>query len=279
MKQKSLNIVAIIIGVSALIFIFLGLILYFNNVNSTLSTNSKVLADFATFNSYFLSIASTLLLGGISFFGYIATSRYNKAADEYNKLLIKPVLYANNITKTNRSSALEYTYPVWVLGNASKHPAINMLVRHTITKPNEHGPLQIGSTRWVSCSSLAGDQSIELFWIYYAYNIEICYTDATEENYYLSTIANLRVKTESISKEFYDIRIGEADKNRDNNIINLMEKCSCDKLPSHNIEMYVGYIKSLQLLLTEYEPDLSSKSKIFPQIFPQTTAPPPSLKE
>ncbi|MEN6619451.1 MAG: hypothetical protein ABFC28_08155 [Rikenellaceae bacterium] len=252
------------------IIVITGFLLYFWNYHSNFSNSSSDWANFAIFNGYFLNIINMIILGYLYFLVY-------KTTNEYNKLLIKPILYANNIFKNDKITEPELGHYIWVLGNASKHPAVNIIIRHTITKNIGEKTIDIGTTRWISCSSLAGDQSMELFWIYYAYSIEICYTDATEENYYLSTIANLRVTTKTITKEFYEKSIKEADENQNNNIINLMEKYRRDQFSGHHFGLYITYLKYLNLLSTDYIPDLVNReSRLSYPPDPETTSPAPN---
>ena len=158
-----------------------------------------------------VSALNTLILGFIAWRAFETTRRYNHS-------LIRPNIFANNLIKKDLYNPDSYNY-IWTLGNTSKHPAINMLIRHTINKEENGKTRIIGATKWVSCSTLAGEQSIELFWINHAYSIEICYTDISGDKYYLSTVGALMVKTRKLKKKNYDHYVQEAIDNRSNNIV------------------------------------------------------------
>ena len=63
-----------------------GLILYFTHFSRAFSNNANDWADFATFNSYFLSIVTLIILGYISVLSFRTTHAFNK-------LQIKPILF------------------------------------------------------------------------------------------------------------------------------------------------------------------------------------------
>lgn len=211
-----------------LIIIIVGLILYFINYNSDFSANSNDWANFAIFNGYFINVISMLIIGYISFLTFQTTQ-------SFHKLQIQPLLYLT--VDTPQRIANSIFKDSWYVLNAAKYPAINLLVRYC-RDSNKY-------TKWVSCTSLAENQKIELFWIQYANKIEICFTDITKEKFYLFEFQDYNGKTKEIKKDEYQQNLNEAFDNRDNNITNLRDK----------FEKYVYSSGNRESLITKYIDD------------------------
>ena len=195
-----------LIIISGLI-ILIGLLIYFSKHNLSLSNISEDWANFAIYNGYFLSIVNVLILGYISFITYQTTYRFNKLQNQ-------PLIYLNvDIPEMVKN---EYIKDSWYVSNGAKSSAVNLLVRYWINSTN--------CTKWVSCTSLAEKQRLELFWIKFAYRIDICFTDITEDNFYILEFKDMHGITTEIKKEKYYFNLEEAKNNRKNNIINLLDK-------------------------------------------------------
>ena len=186
-----------------------GLFLYFKYFNSRYSTESDDWANFATFNNYFVNIASLLILGYLSYLTFVAT-------EHYNKMQLKPILFL--VTDTPRQIKNAPFKDTWVVVNGAKNPAINLLVRYTEGRESKI------FSRWVSCGSLAENGRLELFWIHWADKIEICFTDLTQEKYYRYEFQDFNGKTEQIKQPDYLPYFIDAIDNRNNNITHLRDK-------------------------------------------------------
>jgi hypothetical protein len=181
--------------------------LYFTHFNTSFSKVSNDWANFATFNSYFVSVISVIILGYISVITY-------KTTDNFNRLQIKPLLFLA-LDKPEKVQN-EFIIDSWYVENGAKSPAMNLLVRYSTDKDT--------FTKWVSCTSLAEKQRLELFWVRYAHKIEISFSDITEKNYYLLEFQDIHGKTRQIKKEEYLDYLDKAKKNSNNNIINIHDK-------------------------------------------------------
>jgi hypothetical protein len=168
---------------------------------------SEEWANFASFNGYFVNVLSLLIIGYISFITY-------KATNNFNKLQISPLLYLT----IDSPSQVKNLKDCWYVINGANYPAINLLVRYTFDrKINEY-------SKWVSCTSLSGNDKKELFWIHWADKIEICYSDLTQERFYLLEYVDHNAKNKPISEKEYVSNFNDAIANRENNIIALRDK-------------------------------------------------------
>lgn len=198
----------IIVIITSLIIICVGFLLYFTEFSGSYSSDSSKWSDFASFNGYFLDIITFLILGFISFITYNATNHFNK-------LQTRPLLYLTIDSPVIVNSGLKVS---WYVINGASYPAINLLVRYTFKRDSEE------YTKWVSCTSLSGNDKKELFWIHWADKIEICYSDLTDERFYLLEYLDHNAKTTSISKKKYYSNLNKAIANKENNIISLRDK-------------------------------------------------------
>lgn len=182
-----------------------------------------------------IDLASLIFLGGIAIITYCTSKRYNG-------LLIKPSLYliqnSPNIIKLDKLKNSKYPQFVWYLGNGSMHPAVNVLLRH---KSKDF------CTKWVSCSSVAGDNLLELFWVYYAETIEISYTDISGKKFFISSFNNLKISTTRVSKNTYKKYSVEADSNHENNLVCLLEEFKLIEKRDLNIS-YLEFLESIGLI-------------------------------
>lgn len=211
-----LIIISALIIVGGFLLYFLGsILLYLADYNSNISDISSDLANFATFNSYFIGLISVIILGYISFITYRTTNKFNR-------LQLRPLLFIT-LDKPEKIQN-EFINESWYVENGAKSPALNLIVRFS----KDAGKY----TKWVSCTSLAEKQRLELFWIRPALKIEICYSDIMEENYYLFEFQDLHGKTKELGKSEYLQYSNEAKKNGDNNLTKIYEK-------------YLQYIKSV----------------------------------
>lgn len=182
-----------------------------------------------------IDFASLIVLGGIAILTYITSKRYNK-------LLIKPSLYliqnSPSLIRLDKLKNVKYPQFVWYLGNGSMHPAVNVLLRH---KSKDF------CTKWVSCSSVAGDNLLELFWVYNAEIIEISYTDISGKKYFISSFNNLKISTSRLSENTYKQYSIEADSNQENNLVCLLEKFKLIEKHDLNIS-YIEFMESFSLV-------------------------------
>lgn len=185
-----------------------GLILYFSHFKGAYSNDAGDWADFATFNGYFLSIINLMILGYISYITFQTTHTFNR-------LQIRPLLFITldkpeQITGTFKDS--------WYVNNGAKNAALNLIVRYTTNKNTEP------YTKWVSCTSLAENKRLELFWVHWADKIDICFTDLTNERFYLFEFMDYNGRTREISQDHYLAFTQQASENRDNNMTHLRDK-------------------------------------------------------
>lgn len=198
----------ILIIILSVVIISLGLILYFFHFHGNPSNEAGDWADFATFNGYFLSIINLVILGYISYITFQTTQAFNR-------LQIRPLLF---ITLDKPEQIIGKFKDSWYVNNGAKNAALNLIVRYT-TKRNEK-PF----TKWVSCTSLAENQRLELFWVHWADTIEISFTDLTNERFYLFEFTDYNGRTRDISEEQYLAFAQQASENRDNNMTHMRDK-------------------------------------------------------
>lgn len=185
-----------------------GLILYFTHFSRTFSNNASDWADFAAFNSYFLSIVTLIILGYISLLTFRTTHAFNR-------LQIKPLIF---ITLEKPEQITGQFKDSWYVNNGAKNAALNLIVRYTTNRKSE--PF----TKWVSCTSLAENRKLELFWIHWADKIEICFSDLTDDRFYLFEFMDYYGHTREISRENFYTYLKEAADNRTNNMTHLRDK-------------------------------------------------------
>lgn len=200
------NLIWIIIFSIAIISV--GLILYFTHFNHTYSDDAGDWADFAAFNGYFLSIINLIILGYISYVTF-------KTTHTFNRLQIRPLLFITldkpqEITGTFKDS--------WYVTNGAKNAALNLIVRYTTNRTTD------AFTKWVSCTSLAENQRLELFWVHWADKIEICFTDLTNERFYSFEFMDYNGQIKEITRQEYSAFLQQAADNRDNNMTHLRDK-------------------------------------------------------
>ncbi|HCV14978.1 MAG TPA: hypothetical protein DF637_01405 [Rikenellaceae bacterium] len=172
--------------ISIIVFLFcisvvgLGLFLYFT---TDISCNDS----FYSFNNYFLSIATTIVLGYIAYLGYYSINKFNQ-------LQIKPVLFGY-ISKTSFWDNKEQF--TWHIKNASHYPAMNIYVTYSI-----HGKF---FSKPVSCGCVNGNDNIELFFVPGIKVLKLYFSDLQTEKYYIVTIENNISNQKSILKKEYDL--------------------------------------------------------------------------
>jgi hypothetical protein len=218
----------------SIVILLLGYILYFTNFNTNFSKNSDEWANFATFNSYFTSLISIMILGYISIITY-------KTTDKFNKLQLKPLLF---LALDKPDKVQEHLIDSWYVENGSKSPAMNLLVRHMTSEATY--------TKWISCISLSEKQRLELFWVRFANKIEICFSDITEEYYYLLDFQDMYGKINLISKAEYLKFLEESKNNRGNNIINLHDK----------FQQFISSLKQGKVTAKNYLDDFIKPNKL-----------------
>jgi len=206
-QNSSMKVFGLILIISLLILSG-GFFLYFSHFNGQYSSKVDDWANFATFNGYFVNVLTLLILGYISFITYKATNNFNKL--QIRPLLYLTVDYPQQIKNTFKDS--------WYVVNGANYPAINLLVRFTQDRQSQT------FSKWVSCTSLSGTDKKELFWVHFADVIEICYSDLTEEKFYLLEYKDYNGKIKPISKTEYAANLSEAITNRANNITHLRDK-------------------------------------------------------
>ncbi|MFN6377718.1 MAG: hypothetical protein ACK4WD_00480 [Flavobacteriales bacterium] len=192
----------------SIVVIIVGLILYFSHFSGKYSDKSDDLSNFATFNGYFLSIINLIILGYISYITFQTTHTYNR-------LQIRPLLF---ITLDKPEQIIGTFKDSWYVINGAKNAALNLIVRYTTDRNSE------AFTKWVSCTSLAESQRLELFWVHWADKIEICFTDLTNERFYSFEFMDYSGKTKEISKQEFSEFMRLAAENRDNNLTHLRDK-------------------------------------------------------
>lgn len=199
----------IAVAVTSILVLGIGFFLYFKYFNSNYSANSDDWANFATFNGYFVNIVSLLILGYLSYLTFVAT-------EHYNKMQLRPILFlVTDIPWQIENPPFKDT---WVVINGAKNPALNILVRYTESRESNV------FSRWVSCGSLAENGKLELFWVHWADKIEICFTDLSQEKYYLYEFLDFNGKTKQINRDDYLRIFQDATDNRNNNITHLRDK-------------------------------------------------------
>lgn len=200
-----------LISVAAISILVLGIgfFLYFRYFNSSYSTNSNDWANFATFNGYFVNIVSLIILGYLSYLTFVAT-------EHYNKMQMRPIVFL--VTDTPRQIENPPFKDTWFVVNGAKNPALNILVRYAESRDSKE------FSRWVACGSLAENSKLELFWVHYADKIEICFTDLSQEKYYLYEFLDFNGITNQINKKDYLRNFQDATDNRNNNITHLRDK-------------------------------------------------------
>ena len=188
--------------------IAVGLILYKSHFNGAYSENSDDWANFATFNGYFLSIINLMILGYISYITFQTTHAFNR-------LQIRPLLF---ITLNKPEQITGAFKDSWYVNNGAKNVALNLIVRYATDRKTG------AYTKWVSCTSLAENQRLELFWVHWSDTIQICFNDLTNEHVYLFEFMDYSGQTREISREQYLTYTKQASENRDNNMTHLRDK-------------------------------------------------------
>ncbi len=190
----------IIIAISAVLL--LGLILYFYNFHDSLSKNPSDWSYFASFQGIFISIASLILLGYISYMSF-------KLTDSYYKQQNRPIIeISHGQYKVNENVNLE---SCWYLINCSKSVARNVIIRFKMNRKEDY-------SKWVSCYAITDNISQPLIWIHYADVINVCYTDSLYENFYEFEYKDIRGTTKTIHKNIYDEYLKVAENNSHGNI-------------------------------------------------------------
>ncbi len=182
------------------------MILYFSKFYGQMSDSSSIWADFAVFHGYFLGWANLIVLGSLSLMAMRAT-------EAINRLQIRPLLFISIERPVMINNGFKDS---WYLKNGAKNVAVNVMVRFNAD--------QIGITEWVSCFSLSENDKLELFWIQYADQIEVVYSDLTFEKFYKFTVKNYLGKADEIKKEEFDLIVEKAIANRKNNYTALRNK-------------------------------------------------------
>lgn len=191
-----------------------GLILYFLNFHSSLSSDPSQWAYFSSYLSTFVSLSTLILLGPISYFTYKATVAFNNL--QSTPLLDFTVRYKSGEDATDD----------WYLINCSHAVARNISVRFSID--GQH------FSKWVACYALIGGTEIELPWLKFASRIEVYYTDAFSDSYFLMVYENLASEYDIISKSnFHNVLTNRL--NHANLIIKLTEFNSIKKQDYHHI--------------------------------------------
>ena len=192
----------------SIVIVSVGLILYFTHFNGMYTDSGSYWFNFATFNGYFLNIINLIILGYISYVTYQTTYTFNR-------LQIRPLLF---ITLDKPEQITGVFKDSWYVTNGAKNAALNLIVRFT-TKRNLE-PF----TKWVSCTSIAENQRLELFWVHWADKIEISFTDLTSERFYLFEFMDYNGQTREISRQHYSDFMQQAANNRNNNMTHLRDK-------------------------------------------------------
>lgn len=192
----------------SIIIIVLGLILYFSHFSGTFSDKSNEWSDFATFNGYFISVINLIILGYISYITFQTTNTFNR-------LQIRPLLF---ITLDKPEQIIGTFKDSWYVTNGAKNAALNLIVRYTTDRNSGE------FTKWVSCTSLAENQRLELFWIHWADQIEICFTDLTNERFYSFEFKDYNGQTKEITRQQFSEFMEFAANNRNNNMTHLRDK-------------------------------------------------------
>lgn len=197
----------ILLGFS-IIIILVGLSLYFFHFNNGYSNDQTHWGVFGDYINIFLNFASLIILGYISFVTFRTT-------DTFNRLQIRPILF---ITLDKPEQIVGSFKDSWYVVNGAKNTALNLIVRFTDNRNSGK------FTKWVSCTSLSENQRLELFWIHWADEIEICFTDLTKERFYLFKFMDFNGDTREITRHQYTEFLQQAIENRNNNMTHLRDK-------------------------------------------------------
>lgn len=192
----------------SIVIIFIGLILYFSHFSGSYSDKSDEWSDFATFNGYFISVINLIILGYISYITFQTTNTFNR-------LQIKPLLFITLDKPEQISGTFKDS---WYVINGAKNAALNLIVRYTTDRNSGN------FTKWISCTSLAENQRLELFWVHYADKIEICFTDLTYERFYSFEFMDYNGQTKEITRQQFSEFMQLAAKNKSNNMTHLRDK-------------------------------------------------------
>ena len=188
-----------------LVFLLLaiGPITYFLNFHNKISNKSEDWSNFSHYLDLFVSLASLILIGYVS----ILTHRINETATEiardnlnasarFYKYQMMPVL---DLSSERSHQDFYPTYPnSWYIFNCFIAAARNISLKFWMGSDE---------SLCISLYSMAEKTKLELPWLRNDSKIQIYYSDATSESYYLFEMVNLRGTTKELSEsEFNSVR-------------------------------------------------------------------------
>lgn len=161
-------------------------------------------SDIANFSTY----------GGliVALVGFLAMMLGNSKNVEAHNLAVSP-----QVTFTTHEQAVEMTR--WFANsvkvvNIAPAPALGIVIRY---KQDRLQPY----TKWVTCFTLKGEETVELFWVRFPDTIQAAYHDRSEKRFFLTTYEDNQPKQQSISKQEYNKYAAAGIENRNNNNVHL----------------------------------------------------------
>jgi|GEM_PF-5130018 len=197
-KKQLLNVLAIVSAILAA-----GLITYFSKYNGPFSAKSEDWGHFAEYIGLYISFASLILIGFVS----ILTNSINERATEiansnleastrFYKYQMMPIL---DLSVERSHQDFYPTYPdSWYVMNCSIAAARNILLKFWVGNRE---------SSFILLYSMAEKYKLELPWLRSASKIQLYYSDATCESFYLFEMENMRgAITELSDMQFKDIQ-------------------------------------------------------------------------
>lgn len=208
-KQRPITIIVVLLAV---VIIGTGYVTYFFHYNGEVSKSPNDWSSFATYQSYFVSVCSLLLLSYISYITYTTSKKFSLLQHRPYLVLTfeAPVVGSPLYTHVDR------TYHV---RNATSVPAINVLVRHKLDRKADF-------TKWVSCAAIAPNSSIEIAWVQFPDVIEICFSDIESQNYFKYNFIDSTGRVIRMSNADYKMCLNESIKYKNFNAEHLRTQLS-----------------------------------------------------
>ena len=192
-----------LILVLLIVFLLLaiGLITYFWNFHSNISTKSEDWSNFSHYLDFFVSFASLILIGYVSILTHsinersaaTATDNLN-ASRRFYRYQMMPIL---DLSVERSHQDFYPTYPdSWYIINCSLAAARNISLKFWIGQQE---------SSCITLYSMSEKAKLELPWLRTASKIQLYYSDATAESFYVFEMEDLRGIIKEITKPEFDL--------------------------------------------------------------------------
>jgi hypothetical protein len=187
--MKVNRIIPVLGAVVSIVVVAFGIVFYLIHFTGTLDRDSKTWSDFATFQGYFVNLASLILLGVIGYMTFQTTVSFN--AQQLRPLLILTNEPSQFIKQSMPNVGTQLVPSSWYLLNGANVPSGNIFIRFSLSPTGKF-------TQWVAAYPVSSNGKQEIPWIHLSHSIEVLYSDISASRFFLMSLTNLRSVTTEV---------------------------------------------------------------------------------